>query len=194
MSINAFVSDSKFIFINTQTDYILCHKAIMSGGIHGFSIGSDTAREIRPGFFADAAAEISGGVSIEPPVFISRGCKVQTGAKLGPNAFIGEYCIIGTNAEISNSVIGRNCIIGEYSTMDGAVLCSDINLGASVRVYPNTIIGNAWSHRQRRGHCTRCEDMAQQAHRGKNTYFIEPAPRKPCDRKPSSKRQDLTAR
>ena len=134
MSINVFVSDSNFIFINTQTDYILCHKAIMSGRIHSLSLGSDTAREIRPGFFADAAAEISGGVSIEPPVFISRGCKIQTGAKLGPNAFIGENCIIGTNAEISNSVIGRNCIIGEYSTMDGAVLCTDINLGAPCSV------------------------------------------------------------
>lgn len=143
MSINAFVSDSKFTFVNTQTDYILCHRAIMSGRIHSLSLGSDTAREIRPGFFANAAAEISGGVSIEPPVFISRGCKIQTGAKLGPNVFVGENCIIGTNAEISNSVIGRNCIIGEYSIMDGAVLCSDINLGANVRIYPNTIIGNA---------------------------------------------------
>lgn len=139
---DGFISSDDFIFVNTQAEYIRCHEMIMSDKSGTFT-DLFPSREIRPAFFAEGDAEIASGVSIEPPVFISRGCKVQSGAKLGPNVFVGKSCIIGAGAEISNSVIGKKCIIGEHSSLDGTVLCSDINLGASTRIYHNTIIGNA---------------------------------------------------
>lgn len=141
--INGYLDKSAaFVSVSTQTDYIRCHKSIMQGKLSRIITKSNRIREIRPGFFIEGDAEISGGVSIEPPVFISDGCRIQTKAKLGPDIFIGKNCTVGTAAEVSDSVIGKKCILGEYSCIDGAVLGDDINLGAKCRVAGNTIIGN----------------------------------------------------
>ena len=74
------------------------------------------------------------------PILVGRHTSVGFEADLGPNAVLGKNVLVGKRVRLSNSIIFDDVKIGEKSTITGAIVASNSNIGRGVRIERGAII------------------------------------------------------
>lgn len=82
------------------------------------------------------------GVNIIQPVFIGPDVTLGRGIELGPNVCICGNVEIQDGCKIRNSVIDRDAAIFEGTTVDGAAICQNVNIGKNCTINKGTVIGS----------------------------------------------------
>jgi mannose-1-phosphate guanylyltransferase len=100
-----------------------------------------------PGRYLEATwaileGELEGvGVSVEDAVLVGDGAVLEAGSRIGPRAVVGEGSRVCEGAAVEGSVLLPRCRIGESASVSGAILGSEVQVGAGARVAPGAVIG-----------------------------------------------------
>lgn len=87
-------------------------------------------------------ASIGKNVNITPPCVIGHHVKIADGARLGPYAVIGDGCDIGREASVKKSILWAGTQVGKACEIRGAVLCRQVQAGASATILEGSVIGD----------------------------------------------------
>ena len=114
-----FVSDSKFIRVQSYRDVLAAHRMILNKEFRGLMhIGKEVAENIW----------LSRNVSLHPsaqliaPVFIGENCRISSGVRLGPNVAVGDNCVIDVQSRLTDSVIFSRSYVGRSLELCDAIV------------------------------------------------------------------------
>lgn len=113
----------------------------------------DMAGSVIEGYFSSKNAKIQGPLKIGPnvsigdnssivgPIVIGDNTRIGDRVLIGPYSVIGSNCIIGDDAKILASNLFDGVCIGDKTTLSGAIVDSDTQIGSDCSIENGTIIG-----------------------------------------------------
>ena len=76
-----------------------------------------------------------------PPCWVSPEATVSPDARLGPYAVVGAGSVVSPGCRVVRSVLD-GAVLGRDCTVDGAILCQGVQLGAGCQVLPGSVLAD----------------------------------------------------
>jgi mannose-1-phosphate guanylyltransferase len=83
---------------------------------------------------------IASDSKVTAPSIIGLDSKISRGTKLGPNVVSGRHLRLGRRVKVMNSILFDNVEVGDESSINGAIVGSNVLIGERVRVATGTIL------------------------------------------------------
>ncbi len=101
-----------------------------------------TGSEQAPRVWIGEDVQVAPGARIQGPSFIGSGSAVSADAEIGPYAVIGRNNQIDGRVSVERTVLWNGNYIGASTTLTGATICDNCQIGKGVDVYEGAVIGD----------------------------------------------------
>ncbi|MDA3935662.1 MAG: sugar phosphate nucleotidyltransferase [Actinomycetota bacterium] len=132
------VVDGYWCDVGSLGTYRQCHNDILDGQAMVYIPGV----KARDGLWVGEGTSIDQTAELGIGVVLGANVEVREGVRLGGHCVVGDNCVIGNEANVSHSIIWSDSFIGKNSTIDGAVLCRQVDIRARARVDIGAVIGD----------------------------------------------------
>lgn len=126
-----------WIDIGTPEKYRQVHRDVLN---RRFPVALDG--EERDGGWFHPTAIISSQATLVPPCFIGPRTVIMEGARVGPDVCLTGEVTVGREARVEDAVVWGGARIGSGASVRGALLASNVEIGACAEVGPGTILGD----------------------------------------------------
>jgi mannose-1-phosphate guanylyltransferase len=96
--------------------------------------------DVRDGVWIGRAATCEPGAVIEAPCVIGAGARVSAGSRVGPFAVLGDGARVARAARVEHSLLWERVDVGEGASIAGAVLGSDVTVGAAAELRAGVVV------------------------------------------------------
>lgn len=135
--VRAYVHRGYWIDIGTPEKYLQVHADLLDGR---FPLAI-AVPEHGPRAFVDPAATVAEGARIEGPCYVGPGCRIEPGAVVGPGAVLTRDVRLAPGSRVESSVLWAGCTVGAEARVRGALLASNVAVGAHAQVGPGACLG-----------------------------------------------------
>jgi mannose-1-phosphate guanylyltransferase / phosphomannomutase len=132
------VTDSYWCDIGNLDQFLAANEAALSGQVQVSLPG----RELQPGVWVGAGANIDPTARIAGPCVIGENAVVGRQAVIGDWAVIGDGCLVDAGASLKRSVVMAHTYVGRGCEVRGAVVGQGSALQAGTRLYQAAVIGD----------------------------------------------------
>ncbi len=132
-----YVADGYWSDIGNLDQYRQANYDLLSGKVRLPLPG----REISPGIWAGAGAEIHRESELKPPVVIGEYARIKKGVKVDGYSVFGHYTHLQENVSVKRSILWNHVYVGNDSQLRGAILSHRTHLKSQVAVYEGAVLG-----------------------------------------------------
>jgi hypothetical protein len=79
------------------------------------------ARQVRPGVWLGANAQLSDTSALQPPVFVGENSIVGAGVRVGPSAVVGADCLLARDSAVRDATLCPGTYVGPGVELDGVI-------------------------------------------------------------------------
>lgn len=97
--------------------------------------------EKAPSVWIEEGATVMQGSVIVPPVYIGRDSFISKGARIEAYSQIGRDVSVDAFSGIKRSIVMDNSVVGEGSSLRGAIIGKNVNIGFESAAYEGSVIG-----------------------------------------------------
>jgi mannose-1-phosphate guanylyltransferase len=127
-----------WIDIGTPEKYLQVHRDILS---RHFPVTLSGERR-GDGGWVHKEARVDPEARLTGPFYVGPGCVVEAEASVGAGAVLVSGVRVGRGARVTDSVVWSGSTLGVQSSTDGALLATNVTVGAHASVGPGAVLGD----------------------------------------------------